>query len=251
MLDSKTLPTFLHGHQAAFRQFGGLPAVHRPDCVGTAIQRWQGEQSVLNPRYHRYLQQIDLAVFPSRLSTPTDKGKIKKRIQDLFRSVDLTHRVFPSLTALQALIDVILARLKQRWRCGATGLTIAESFAYEQPTLRPLPVHFPVLPLAEARHVVRRDGIVAFQGNYYQVPDVYREKTIACLHTGQEICCDHQGTLMARFPHLPGTKGMVRLHPEALQTTPIPLSDTVRAWALEVAERQVAIYQDLVHWRTP
>lgn len=250
ILDQKTLPAFIHGHQELFRQLGGLPTYVRVDCLRSAIVRWQGEQSVLNALYQRYMDDLGIQVFPSRPGTPTDKGKVEKRIQDVFRHVDLAHLVFPSLGGLQATVEATMAHREPHWRCGATGLPVAESYTYERSFLRPLPTHFPVLPLQEARKTVRRDGTVFFAGNYYQVPQDYQGKTILCLHTGQDIHLYHQGTCIGCFPHLPQAKGMVRLHPTALQEPRQTLSDTVRAWALEVAEHQVAIYHDMITRRS-
>jgi transposase len=250
LLDQKTLAAWIHGQQELFRQLGGLPTCVRVDCLRSAVVRWTGEQSVLNATYERYMTDLGIQVFPSRPGTPRDKGKIEKRIQDIFRRLDLAHRVFPSLQAFQTTIDANLTTWEGQWRSGATGLPVDESFAYERAMLRPLPDHFPVLPLQEARTTVRRDGTVAFAGNYYQVPQVYQDKTVLCLHTGQAIQIYYRGTLIGDFAHIPGTKGMVRLQPTALQTTTLPLSDTVRAWAVEVAERQVDIYHTMITRRT-
>ncbi len=158
--------------------------------------------------------------------------------------------MFPSLGALQAAVEALIASCETQWRCGATGLPVEESFAYERPFLQPIPAVFPVLPVQEARKTVRRDGTIYFAGNYYQVPHVSQDKTVLCLHTGQEILLYHRGSLIGCFAHLPQAKGMVRLQPSALETTGIPLSETVRTWALEVAERQVDIYHDLITRRS-
>jgi hypothetical protein len=40
------------------------------------------------------------------------------------------------------------------------------------------------------------------------------------------------------------------LSEEALQDEEVHISDTVRAWSLEVARRQVAIYQDIIGGET-
>jgi transposase len=41
--DTKSLGAFLSGHRVAFNRIGGLPAYIRPDCLRSAIVRWNGE----------------------------------------------------------------------------------------------------------------------------------------------------------------------------------------------------------------
>ena len=126
----------------------------------------------------------------SEKSTPQKAGGVKsleKRIQDLFCRLDLKKRIFSDFSDLQLHIDEVLSVLENEWSCGATGLSIAKSFEYEKQYLQPLPDIFPALPVAEKRTVVRRDGTVYFAGNYYQVPQIYIDKQVLCLHTGQQM----------------------------------------------------------------
>jgi transposase len=245
----KDLESFVHGHQEAFREFGGLPQVVRTDCLRSAILRWQGVDSVLNESYRRYMHGLGVEVFPARPGAPEDKGKMEKRIRDLFGRLDFRHRVFSDMAELQAQTDALLTQLEKEWRCGATGLSVAESFAYEKQHLRALPSVFPVLPLKEMRTRVRRDGTVYFDGNYYQLPGAFRDRTVLCVNTGQEIVVWHEGEVLERFSYLPGTRGMVRLSRQALEEAEVYLSDVVRRWGLEVARRQVEIYQEIIRGR--
>jgi transposase len=241
----RDLDAFLHGHVEAFRRLGGLPAMLRPDCLKTAIRRWRGLRSDLNTTYRRFLEGLDIVVFPSRPATPTDKGKVEKRIRDLFGRLDLEHRVFAHMADLQAYTDRMLELAEQEWRCGATGLSVARSFENERRHLRPLPADFPAWPLLERRAVVRRDGTVWFDGNYYQVPRACIGKEVLCQHSGTMIAIWSDGQELGRFEHLPGARGMVRLAEAAIADRSIYLSDTVRFWGLEVARRQVDIYHDI------
>ncbi len=243
--ETKNLRAFMSSHGKAFRKLGGLTAYIRPDCLKSAIVRWKGEKSILNERYKKYMDDLGICVFPSRPGAATDKGKIEKRIGDLFRRIDITHCIFADLKDLQQQIDVKLTELEDEWRCGATGRSVSESFRYEKKHLSPLPESFPLLPLKECRTKVRRDGTVYFDGNYYQVPQVYMDKSVLCLHTGEEIRIYHGGDEIDRFAYLPGVKGMVRVSEKAINSTTIPLSETVRLWALQVARRQVEIYHEL------
>jgi hypothetical protein len=69
------------------------------------------------------------------------------------------------------------------------------------------------------------------------------------LHTGQEIRIYHEGDEIERYGYLPGAKGMVRLSEKTLNDPGLVLSDTVRGWALDVARRQVDIYEEILAGR--
>ena len=241
----KDIQSFISCHQDAFRKYGGLPQYIRPDCLRSAIVRWKGEQSILNERYKRYMHELGIKVFPSRPGTPTDKGKIEKRIGDMFRRIAIKERIFKDLIDFQRYIDSKLSELEKEWTCGATGLSIRESFNYERRFLVPLPELFPMLPVKELRTLVRRDGLVYFDGSYYQVPLIYVDRSVLCLHTGQEIQIYYDGEQVECYSYLPGVKGMVRLSGNALRDDRVFMSDRVRNWALEVASRQVNIYHEI------
>jgi len=247
--EKRDLNTFITLHQETFQCLGGLPDMLRTDCLKSAVLEWCGEHSRLNERYRRFLSGLAIAAFPSRPGTPTDKGKVEKRIKDIFARLDLKKRMFRSLAHLQQYVDDQLRQFENEWMCGATGLSIRESFAYEREHLRPLPNYFAVQPIAESRLRVRRDGTVHFAGNYYQVPRAYVGKEVLCQHLGQKIVIYHQGEELERYDYLPHSKGMVRLSEKALSDPGICLSDTVRNWGLQVARRQVEIYHELIDRR--
>jgi hypothetical protein len=69
---------------------------------------------------------------------------------------------------------------------------------------------------------------------------------VLCVQTGQQIRIYLEGREVVRHDHLPGTRGMVRLWPAAITGSRRPLSGRVRNWALEVASRQVSIYEEMM-----
>jgi len=248
--ERKDLRSFIYAHQEAFLSLEGTPQVIRTDCLKSAIVQWRGGRSVLNETYRRHLERIGVDCFPARPGTPEDKGKVEKKIKDLFSRMDFRHSVYKNMADLQGKIEKKLCCLEKTWRCGATGLSVEESFAFEKKHLRPLVESFPALPLRERRTRVRNDSTVFFEWNYYQVSRFYRDKSVLCVNTGQEILIYHEGTQIGRFPHLPGTKGMVMLSEDVIADPELHLSDTVRNWGLEVARRQVMIYQEIIRGRT-
>jgi len=245
--EKKDLDSFIACHQRGFLKLGGLAETERTDCLKSAVVRWNGSQTILNEKYRKYLSELGVEAFPSRPGTPTDKGKVEKRIGDFFCRLDLKHKVYQTLEDLDREADAKLEELEKEWRCGATGLSVSQSFEYEKVYLKRLPSHFPVLPVAEKVSMVRKDGTVYFYDNYYQVESSYIGRQVLCLHTGLEIVIYCDGEEIERHAHLPGTKGMVRLSEKALREEGVKMSPRVREWGLEVARRQVSIYQEIIN----
>ena len=242
----KDLASFISAHQQAFIEFGGLPAVIRTDCLKSAVTHWRGGRTVLNEEYGRYLEKLGIAGFPARPGMATDKGKVEKRIRDVFGRIDLDHRVFKNLEELECSVRDQVRELEKTWRCGSTGLSVKASYGYEKKTLRPLPETFPLLPVKESRMKVRRDATVYFCGNYYQVPGTCRDRYVLCQNTGKEVIIYHDGQKIARFEFLEKTRGMVMLSEEVLRDADLHISDTVRDWGIDVARRQSEIYHEIV-----
>lgn len=240
--DSRTFECFISGHQCGFIKLGGLVLFIRPDCLKSAVKKWRGINSELNNRYDSYMKRLGVEVFPSRPGRATDKGKVEKRIRDFFSAIDIKHRVFKDMKDLQDYTDYNLKKLEHEWRSSTTGLTVAESFSYEQRHLRPLPKYFPLLPVRERYLRVRRDGTVHFCNNFYQLEKRYIGKTVLCMNTGTEILIYHDGEEIERQAYLPASRGMVVLSSRALQDPGLEISSRVRQWGLEVAERQVEYY---------
>jgi transposase len=243
--DKKDLDSLIRCHQEAFKALGGLPQWIRPDCMKTVIVKWNGQNSVITEQYQRYMEGLGIKVFPARPYTPADKGKIEKRIQDVFNHLELQNIVFKNLEEVQQYVEQKIAVLENKWLSGATGVNVARSFEYEKKYLKPLPEIFPKLPVKELRTTVRRDGTVYFDGNYYQVRQIYIDRSVLCLHTGTKILIYYGGEEIETYDYLPGMKGMVRLSKDAINQSQTPISDMTRKWALEVADRQLEYYEDI------
>lgn len=240
--DRKDSASLLHCQQEALRKLGGLPQYIRPDCMKTAVVKWNGQQSVINEQYRKYVEKLGIQVFPARPRTPTDKGKIEKRIQDVMDRLAVSELIFKNLDDLQGYIDGKIREIENHWLCGATGAAVEKSYQYERKFLKSLPDIFPAIPIKEARTTVRRDGTAYFDGNYYQVGQEFCDRSVLCVNSGSQIHI-HGGEEIETYYYLPQAKGMVRLSRNAILEAQTPLSPTVRAWALEVAERQVEYYE--------
>lgn len=241
----RDLASFIRCHQEGFRRLGGFAQFIRPDCLSSAVKKWRGLNSELNSRYERYIRGLGLEVFPSRPYTATDKGKVEKRIRDFFSRMDFKHQVFRDMSDLQTVTDLKLKELDSCWRCSSTGLSVGESFNYEQTYLRPLPQYFPALPVRERHLRVRNDGTVNFCNNYYQLGRTYVGQNVLCVNTGEEVIIYHRGQEVKKYAYLPQSRGMVMLSEEVLRDESYEISELVRDWGLEVARRQVGIYHEV------
>jgi hypothetical protein len=155
---------------------------------------------VVNESYRRYLSELGIRVFPAWPRKLQDKGKMEKRIRDLFCRMDFKHRVFRDMSDLQENLDQELQEMEREWRCGATGLSVEESFFYEKEYLREMPIDFPSFPLREKRSTGRGDGLVYFDGKYYQLDGEYRLRRVLCINTGERVTIYHQGQVIGQFP---------------------------------------------------
>ena len=250
-MEKRDEASLIHAQNECFRRLGGLTEWVRPDCMSTAIVEWHGDHSVLNERFGRYLNDLGVQVFPARPGRPTDKAKVERRIQALFDSFDFEHQVFRDMAHLQEYVDHKVPEAMKNWRCPATGRSVADSLAYERTFLRPLPDLFPAIPVKEEKRLVKRDGTVAFCGNAYQLPEAYIGKMVLCTHAGTEIVIHHEGKELFRRPYLPDAKGMLLYNPDAIETSSIPLSPRMKAWALDVARRQIDIYHTITTEKRP
>jgi transposase len=242
---NKDLDAFISSHQKAFNYFGGLSAALRTDCLKSAITQWKKGEIILNERYANYMNRLGIEAFPARPGKATDKGKVEKRIQDLFSQMDLRYHIFKDLNELQEYATEKLENLEKKWRSGATGLNVEESFAYEKKYLKKLPEYFPLLPIKEQVCRVNNDGTVHFCNNNYQISGRYRGQNMLCINTGTEIILYHDGEEIERYAYLPRAQGMVMISEKVFQDESLQISQKVRNWALEVAHRQVELYYEI------
>lgn len=188
------------GHAALFRAYGGVPAFVRVDNCKTAVARGAGPHAVLSPDFARFAQACGFTIDPCRVRTPTDKGKVERRIRWLHESAAalFRHR-WPSLDALQVALDERIAGLQTRLRCPATGTSVATAHAAEQSALQPLPVGGEPFDVIVARRVAR-DSHVAFEGRQYSVPIAWIGRDVEVIGVARDVVIRGDGAEVARHP---------------------------------------------------
>ncbi|KGE72376.1 hypothetical protein DC28_04580 [Spirochaeta lutea] len=241
----KDTQSFLSAHHEAVSMLGGIAEFVRPDCMATAVKLWKGRKSQMNQDYMEYLESLGTQAFPARPGMPQDKGKVERRIQDLFRDIDFNTTIFRSLREAQEFFNELLAERVARWSCPATGTSILEAYEYEKQFLQDVS-DAPRIHLDSASTTVSTESLVYFRGNWYQVPEGHEGKSVRVINTGTEIEVYCEGTVIQTHEYYPGVKNMIRLSREAITLSTRPMSDLTRQWGLEVAERQMDHYQKIV-----
>jgi len=172
-------------------------------------------------------------------------GGVTEVIRSIMERVYLSGRVFRAMSDLQTRIDRAMEELEKEQRCGATGLSVADSWAYERKYLKPLKRIQYDYPIHERLAMVKRDCTVRFRNNCYQVEQRFMGRTVYCVQTRLHIKIYLHNELIAQYPYLPHSKGMVMLSEKALRDPGLIVSDWTREKALEVACRQVEIYEQI------
>jgi transposase len=247
--EKKDAYSFLNAHHQAVKKLGGTTEYYRPDCMKTAVSIWSGRSSEMNEAYADFLKSIGAQGFPARPGTATDKGKVEKKIQDIFRDMNFRRMVFRDLSHVQEYIDTKIAEHCDRTICPATGTTITEAYEYEREFLLQAIDDVPMIPIATMTTKVQKGSLVWFEGNYYQIPQGFIGKRVRCIHTGATIEIYHDGELLETYSYEPGLKGMVRMSRKAAAEENRPMSELVKEWWLEVADRQIDYYHEIIGFR--
>jgi len=241
----KDQPSFLSAHYQAVKALGGAPKYIRCDCMKTAVSLWRGQCSQMNNDYQDFLNRIGSSAFPARPGKATDKGKVEKKIRDIFRDVDFRRIVFRDLDHLQDFINQKIDELCSRTICPATGTTVAKAFEYEKKYLNQTVEKISEIPEEAVSAIVQKGSLVWYRGNHYQIPEGFIGKKVRCVNTGTTLKIFHQGQLLETFRIIGDAKGMVRMSKASAETSQRPMSDLVRSWWLEVADRQIDYYQEI------
>jgi transposase len=161
-----------HVHNEAYRRLGGVAAVNRIDNLKTGVARGCGAWGQVNAQYRTYARALGFHVDACEVRCPEQKGKTERRV-GVWRRLPVTTRSFGGLPGLQAWTDATLEADAARRICPATGLSVAASWAAEQPRLRPLPASLPEPFDLVKTASVHKDCSVRFEGRSYIVPFTY------------------------------------------------------------------------------
>jgi transposase len=185
-------------HNEAFRRLGGIPAVLRIDNLKTGIVHGAGPWGEINEAYLAYARGLSFHVDACLPRKPEHKGMVENNVRFVKRRL-LLAKPFSGLAPLQEQTDEQLLQSATRRTCPATGQTVQETWAAEQPLLRPLPILPEPFDLTTTRPV-QRDCTVSFEGRTYSVPFVLCGLTVEVRGCAEVVQIWHEGQVMAEHP---------------------------------------------------
>ena len=188
--ESKDMLSWVGCHTACFQRRGGFPAPVRIDKEKTAVARGAGAWGVINATYRRYAVMLQFHIDACPPRQPQCKGKVERRVRDHRFALDPTRQTWADLAALQEWTDRRLNELAEERICPATGLSVAQTWAGEQPLLTRLPETLPEPFDTIASRTVGIDGLIAFEGRQYSVPFAHvgeRVEVRGCARTVQIV----------------------------------------------------------------
>jgi hypothetical protein len=177
--------TFLRCLENAFRHFGGVSWTVNLDNLKAAVLKFDWADPQLNPKLSDFAGHYDTTILPCVPRTPEHKGKVENSIRYV-RVSALAGRTFESLAELNQRLAHWEKTVADVRIHGTTKRQVAEVFAAEKPSLKPLPPSlFPCY--REGRRSVHRDGHVEVEKAYYHVPPEYLRQEVWVRYDGREV----------------------------------------------------------------
>ena len=195
---SQSLPNWVRAHVRMFDFFGGAPKIVRPDNLKAGVTKPNYYEPDLNPTYHEMAVHYGVAVIPTRVAKPRDKGLGENAVLQVERWVlaPLRKERFFSLHDLDQAIGKRLTWLNQRKRTD-NGLSRRELFErQEKAALQPLPGYpFDYLEVKQAK--VHIDYHVTFEKHHYSVPHRCTRQTVLIRASERLVEIYHQNQRVA------------------------------------------------------
>ena len=201
-----------HVHNEAYRRLGGVAAVNRIDNLKTGIAHGCGAWGQINEQYRVYARMMGFHVDACEVRAPEQKGKTERRVGDC-KGLNVQDRRFDGLAGLQSWTDADRAERARKRICPATGLSVADTWEAEKPSLRPLPALLPE-PFDLVRTApVHKDCTVHFEGRSYVVPFTHsgREVEVRGCSGCVQVVDPLTATVLVSYPrHTQGSRSQAR-----------------------------------------
>ncbi len=195
----KDLMSWLHVHNRAFEDLGGIPATVRVDNTKTAVSHGAGPWGELNPGYRRYAHSLRFHIDPCLPRSPEHKGKVERDILDRQLVSDVRDRHWDSFAELQAHATAQDKEIVHRRRCPATGTTVFEAWHLELPLLGELPILPEPFDLVVTRRV-GKDCTIGFEGRRYSTPFALLGELVEIRGCVLKVQILHGGQVVAEHP---------------------------------------------------
>jgi transposase len=246
------LVSVLRCHMAAFEHLGGVPAEILYDRMKTAVLGEAPEEPqhiVYNAKLVALAQHYVFTPRACRAYRAKTKGKVERPYRYIRQDFFLGRR-FRNLEDLNAQLRHWLDTVANVRVHGTTQRVVAEHFAEERPTLRPLPARaFDAVIRLERR--ISHDGMVSVTQNLYSVPDGTRRRVVEVQMSPTQVRLFEAGTLIAVHPLLEGRhqRSVLRGHRSVVRpaagTTATREGVTLTRPGQRVARRPLALYESI------
>ena len=243
------LPTVLRCHAAAFEALGGVPEHILYDRMRTVYTNEDPASGhIIYNRtlvdFARHYGFLPKACKPYRAKT---KGKVERPFRYV-REDFFLGRSFRSLDDLNHQLRQWLDGVANVRVHATTRRVVAEHFAEERPSLRPLPAG-PFAAVLRLERRISHEGTVSVDGNFYSVPDTTRRRVVEVHNTANEIRIHEEGCVIAVHSVLEG-RGQRSILAGHRKSPPPANSQTPRVGTADggrrgdvVATRSLAFYE--------
>lgn len=189
-------------HNHAFRVLGGVPRRGIYDNMKTAVDKIRkGKSRDVNQRFQAMVSHY---LFEAEFCNPAsgwEKGQIEKNVQDSRRRIWQGAPAFESLEALNAWLE---QRCMGLWRelrhPDQPGLTVAEAWQEECPSLMTTPVTFD--GFVEHTKRVSPTCLIHFERNRYSVPASFANRPVSLRVYADRMMVATEGQIIAEHPRV-------------------------------------------------
>jgi transposase len=187
-----------NGHVRAFEYFDGVVKIVIPDNLKTGVTRPNYYEPGVSLAYQELAEYYGVAVLPTRVRKPTDKGACENAVQNVERWIiaPLRNRQFFGLDEVQQAIREQLEILNNKVMEGVSRSRRQEFEEIDHPNLRPLPARR--YEYAEWKTAtVHIDYHVEFDDHLYSVPYPLIHQKVDIRATENIVEISHQGKIVA------------------------------------------------------
>lgn len=247
---SQSLPDWIASHVRALEFFVGAPEILVPDNLLSGVTKAHRYEPDINQTYTDMASYYGIAVIPARVSTPKDKPKVEKGVQDIERQIlaKLRNRTFFSLTELNQALEPLLDEFNRQPFQKLPGSRLSQFENLDKPALRPLPT----TPYEFAEWKKAKAGAdyhIELHGHFYSVPytsvkkelDVrFTSKTVEIFFKSKRIASHMRGYHKNRYTTI--VEHMPKAHQQYAEWTP----ERIINWAGKIGESTEQLMREIV-----
>jgi len=236
---------WIAGHVGAYRYFGGVSRIVRPDNLKAGITKNTREETVVNKTYQEMAEHYGTAVLPARVKRSRDKATVEGSVKlaTIWIIAVLRNERFYSLGELNAIIreKLDVYNNKPFQKKDGSRYTL---FQQEKNFLLPLPKHH--FELSEWRQaIVQTNYHIACMKQNYSIPFEYigrqvdvriTKNTVEVFDSGNRIC-SHPRLYGANHQYSTVEDHMPPNHRKDVEWN----GDRFRNWATKFGENTLAV----------